>query len=121
MPDSQRTQEVTHGIYVISIAARMLEMHPQKLRKYERVGLVNPARTVGMLRLYSEEDLARLRLIKYLVDELGLNLAGVQLALGLFNELLKLRTGLNIYEGQALKDFLEEALDEMFGLLQGSN
>ena len=96
-------------------------MHPQTLRKYERVGLVNPARTVGMLRLYSEEDLARLRLIKYLVDELGLNLAGVQLALGLFNELLKLRTGLNMLEGQALKDFLEEALDEMFGLLQGSD
>ena len=45
------------GLYVISVAARLLEMHPQTLRKYERVGLVSPSRTVGMLRLYSEEDI----------------------------------------------------------------
>ena len=51
------------GIYVISVAARLLKMHPQTLRKYERAGLVRPSRTVGMLRLYSEEDIVRLRLI----------------------------------------------------------
>ena len=45
------------GVYIISVAARMLEMHPQTLRKYERLGLVRPSRTVGMLRLYSEEDI----------------------------------------------------------------
>ena len=55
------------GIYVISVAARLLQMHPQTLRKYERAGLVRPSRTVGMLRLYSEEDIVRLRLIKHLV------------------------------------------------------
>ena len=53
------------GLYVISVAARRLEMHPQTLRKYERAGLVRPARTVGRLRLYSEEDIVRLRLIKH--------------------------------------------------------
>ena len=78
------------GVYIISVAARILEMHPQTLRKYERIGLVRPSRTVGMLRLYSEEDVARLKLIKHLVGELGLNLAGVQLALGIFNRLLLL-------------------------------
>ena len=83
------------GLYVISVAARLLEMHPQTLRKYERAGLVRPSRTVGMLRLYSEEDIVRLRLIKHLVGDLGLNIAGVELALGMFNQMLKIKSGLN--------------------------
>ncbi|HUU34548.1 MAG TPA: MerR family transcriptional regulator [Vicinamibacterales bacterium] len=62
----------------ISVAARMLSMHPQTLRKYERLGLVQPARTTGSMRLYSEEAIERLRLIKYLVEDAGVNLAGVQ-------------------------------------------
>ena len=80
------------GVYIISVAARILEMHPQTLRKYERAGLVRPSRTVGMLRLYSDEDIARLRLIKHLVNELGLNVASVQLVLQLFNSLLNTST-----------------------------
>ena len=107
------------GVYIISVAARILEMHPQTLRKYERVGLLTPSRTVGMLRLYSEEDLARLRLIKHLVGDLGLNLAGVQLTLALFNRLLSMRSGVNRLEGRALKIFLNERLQEMLELLQG--
>ncbi len=71
------------GVYIISVAARLLEMHPQTLRKYEREGLITPSRTVGMLRLYSDDDLRRLRVIRRLVDELGLNLAGASLVLGL--------------------------------------
>ena len=51
------SQNSEDGLYVISVAARMLDMHPQTLRKYERAGLVQPSRTVGMLRLYSEEDI----------------------------------------------------------------
>ena len=62
----------------ISTAARMLRMHPQTLRKYERLGLVSPARTIGSMRLYSREEIERLRFIKRLVDDLGINLAGVQ-------------------------------------------
>ncbi len=53
-------------------------MHPQTLRKYERLGLVRPTRTVGSMRMYSAEEIDRLRAIKRLVDELGINLAGVQ-------------------------------------------
>jgi MerR family transcriptional regulator/heat shock protein HspR len=65
-------------LFLISMAAEMLGMHPQTLRKYERLGLIRPPRTIGSMRLYSREELERLRLIKRLVDELGINLAGVQ-------------------------------------------
>ena len=96
------------GVYIISVAARLLEMHPQTLRKYERVGLVSPSRTVGMLRLYSEQDITRLRLIKYLVDDLRMNLAGVEFALGMLNRLLEVRQRLAAME-------LEEGLREKLG------
>ena len=76
------------GVYIISVAARLLDMHPQTLRKYERLRLVHPSRTVGMLRLYSEEDISRLRMIKHLVEERGMNLAGVELALDVVERLL---------------------------------
>jgi MerR family transcriptional regulator/heat shock protein HspR len=65
-------------LYFISMAARMLGMHPQTLRKYERLGLVQPSRTIGSMRLYSRDELERLRVIKRLVDDAGINLAGVQ-------------------------------------------
>ena len=110
----------TQGVYIISVAARILEMHPQTLRKYERVGLLSPSRTGGMLRLYSEEDLVRLRLIKHLVGDLGLNLAGVQLVLKLFNRLLKVRHGVDRLEGDALKAFLEDELGDILRQLQGN-
>ena len=95
-------------------------MHPQTLRKYERFGLLSPSRTVGMLRLYSEEDLARLRLIKHLVGDLGLNLAGVQLTLGIFNRLLRIRMGVDRLEGKALKAYLAKQVEDLLGQLQGN-
>ena len=89
--DAPRGRDEARGVYVISIAARMLEMHPQTLRKYERAGLVTPSRTTGMLRMYSEEDIAKLRLIQYLSEDLGMNIAGVQLVLDLLQRMLRLR------------------------------
>ncbi len=80
----------TQGIYLISMVAETLEMHPQTLRKYERAGFVVPLR-MGTLRTYSDEDVARLRLIKHFVDGLGLNLAGVEMALSLTGNLLEMR------------------------------
>jgi MerR family transcriptional regulator, heat shock protein HspR len=65
-------------LFFISMAARHLGMHPQTLRKYERLGLVRPTRTIGSVRVYTRDEIERLRAIKYLVDELGINLAGVQ-------------------------------------------
>lgn len=78
-------------LFVISVAARLVEMHPQTLRKYEREGLIAPSRTQGNLRLYSDRDIEQLRQVKYLVEDRGLNLAGVQLALDLTRRLRALR------------------------------
>jgi MerR family transcriptional regulator/heat shock protein HspR len=75
----------------ISVAARMLGMHPQTLRKYERLGLVQPTRTIGSMRLYSREELERIKLIKRLVDEAGINLAGVQRLLSVAEVAQRLR------------------------------
>jgi MerR family transcriptional regulator/heat shock protein HspR len=69
---------VPNEIFLISMAAQVLGMHPQTLRKYERLGLVRPSRTAGSMRVYSREEIERLRLIKRLIDDLGVNLAGVQ-------------------------------------------
>lgn len=78
---------------MISVVAEALNMHPQTLRKYERAGFVDPLR-MGTLRTYSDSDIARLRLIKHFVEDLGLNLAGVELALSMTTKLLSLRAQL---------------------------
>jgi MerR family transcriptional regulator/heat shock protein HspR len=83
---------IAQEFYFISGAARLLGMHPQTLRKYERLGLVQPTRTVGSMRVYSGEELERLRLIKHLVDELGINLAGVQRLLSVAESVERMRT-----------------------------
>jgi MerR family transcriptional regulator/heat shock protein HspR len=79
-------------LFVISVAARLLKMHPQTLRKYEREGLIAPSRTQGNLRLYSDRDIEQLRQVKYLVEDCGLNLAGVQLVLELTRRLREMRS-----------------------------
>jgi MerR family transcriptional regulator/heat shock protein HspR len=76
-------------IYMISVAAGLVGMHPQTLRMYETKGLVRPQRTPGGTRLYSEADIERLRIVQRLTSELGLNLAGVELVLRLEDELRK--------------------------------
>ena len=78
-------------LFLISMAAEMLGMHPQTLRKYERLGLVQPTRTIGSMRLYSREELARIKLIKRLVDEAGINLAGVQRLLSIADIVQRVR------------------------------
>jgi len=122
-PEEKPSQYVGElkGVYIISVAARLLEMHPQTLRKYERLGLVRPSRTIGMLRLYSEEDIQKLRLIRYLEENLGLNLAGVEFTLNLLSHLLDMRERLNsLSEAQELKDaeqffsMIEQEMAELF-------
>jgi MerR family transcriptional regulator/heat shock protein HspR len=76
-------------IYMISVAAELVGMHPQTLRMYETKGLVRPQRTPGGTRLYSEADVERLRIVQRLTSELGLNLAGVEVVLQLEDELRK--------------------------------
>ena len=77
--------------YMISVAADLVGMHPQTLRIYEQKGLVRPKRTSGNTRLYSEQDLERLRLIQRLTTELGLNLAGVEMVLRLEDQLKRMQ------------------------------
>ncbi len=72
---------------MISVAARLADMHPQTLRKYDKEGLVSPQRSEGSRRLYSDSDVERLRVIRRLADELGLNLNGVGLVLDLVRSL----------------------------------
>jgi len=99
------------GVYIISVAARILDMHPQTLRKYERLGLINPDRTGGMLRLYSWDDIRKILLIRHLMDRLGLNLAGVEFALNLVDNLLAMRERLSAAaEGSQMLELVEQEM-----------
>ncbi|TET14135.1 MAG: MerR family transcriptional regulator [Dehalococcoidia bacterium] len=73
--------EDSEPCYVISVAARIIGVHAQTLRYYERAGMIEPSRSAGNRRLYSTEDIDRLRRIKTLIDDLGVNLAGVEVIL----------------------------------------
>jgi MerR family transcriptional regulator/heat shock protein HspR len=77
--------------YVISVTARMLSLHAQTLRYYERAGLVEPSRSKGNFRLYSDRDVERLRRIKGLMEELGMNLAGVEVVMRMAERMERLQ------------------------------
>lgn len=100
-------------IYVISVAARLVEMHPQTLRYYERAGLLKPTRSSGKIRLYSQREIERLRKISRLTNELGVNLAGVEIIidlterLGILQERIKQREAQLQTEVERLKRELE--------------
>ncbi|MEI2618070.1 MAG: MerR family transcriptional regulator [Thermomicrobiales bacterium] len=106
-------------LYVISVASRLLRLHPQTLRKYEREGFVAPSRTSGNLRLYSTEDIERLRQVKHLVEERGINLAGVQLALGLTEEIRVLQEELRARSREDY-DNIAAILDGLLDLMGAS-
>ena len=93
-------RERTRAVYVISVAAELAGVHPQTLRIYERKGLVDPARTIGGSRRYSDADIELLRRIQELTNE-GLNLAGVQRVLELEAEVTRLRAELAKVRQQA--------------------
>jgi MerR family transcriptional regulator/heat shock protein HspR len=78
-------------IYVISIAARLVGMHQQTLRYYERAGLVEPKRTGGNIRMYSNSDIQKIRTAQRLIDELGVNLAGVDIILRMSEQIRRLQ------------------------------
>ena len=90
-PERFAHMAIQPDLYFISMAARLLDMHPQTLRKYERLGLVRPTRTVGSMRVYTSDELERLRLIKHLVEDAGVNLAGVQRLLSIAEAVQRLR------------------------------
>ena len=87
---AQANSERELACFVISVAARLLEVHPQTLRYYERAGLLSPSRSKGNIRLYSAADLEQARQIRRLVEYLGVNLAGVEVILNLTRRLREL-------------------------------
>ena len=93
--------------YMISVAADLVGMHPQTLRIYENKGLIRPKRTNGGTRLYSDQDVERLKLIQRLTSELGLNLAGVEHVLRLEDELQRMRRRLDRMERQ-MRETIQE-------------
>ena len=82
-------------LFAISVVARLVGLHAQTLRMYERMGLVEPARSAGNVRRYSQADVERLRQVVRMVEELGVNLAGAQVALGLLRQIEELRAELD--------------------------
>lgn len=83
-------RQLDEPCYVISVAARLTDLHPQTLRHYERIGLIKPARSSGNRRLYSQQDVERLRQITRLTEDVGVNLAGVDLILQMREEMRKM-------------------------------
>lgn len=100
-------------LYIISVAAELVNMHPQTLRLYERRGLVAPKRQ-GKNRLYSQHDIERLIYIQQLTQELGINLAGVEKIIRLQNELEQMRQ----YKEQEL-EFIQRKLTDLESLKEG--
>ena len=98
------------GVYMISVAAELAGMHPQTLRIYETRGLITPKRSPKNTRLYSQEDVDRLRRIQELTTELGMNLAGVEKVFELEEELERMRRRMRTLERQAQR--LEEEMTE---------
>ncbi len=112
-------ESMAQEVFFISMAARELGMHPQTLRKYERLGLVRPTRTIGSMRMYSAEEIDRLRVIKRLVDGLGVNLAGVQQLMSIADVVERMRP---LVEGsgpgrQARHRALQREMDTLSSLL----
>lgn len=103
MNDDERDIDKDKPLYVISVAAELVDMHPQTLRLYERKGLIEPSRSAGKTRLYSQHNIEQLREIRRLTQELGVNLAGVE-------EIIKLRDKL---------DSLQASMENRIGQLQG--
>ena len=89
------------GVYMISVAAELAGMHPQTLRIYESRGLIEPSRSAGNTRLYSQRDVERLRRIQELTTELGMNLAGVERVFELEQELERMRSRMDAFRRQA--------------------
>src|SRR5262249_43541252 len=103
------------GVFMISVAAQLADMHPQTLRTYEARGLIAPSRSAKGTRLYSQEDVERLRRIQGVTAELGLNLAGVERVLDLEAEIERMHARIEELELQALHAQVElaERLEEV--------
>ncbi len=101
------------GKYTISVVAEMFEIHPQTLRMYEREGLLEPGRSEGKTRLYSDEDLERLEMILTLTRDMGVNLAGVEVIIDLQHKLVQAVERLSELEEIFRSDAMDELRDQL--------
>lgn len=108
MTNEQRTNEMPDDepCYVISVAARMVGLHAQSLRNYERIGLIRPGRSRGRVRLYSDADIQHVRNIQRLVQDLGVNLAGVEVIMNMRGRMQRMEAEMDLLrqELQAYRD-----------------
>lgn len=86
-------------LYVISVVSEMLNLHPQTIRQYERLGLLKPSRTEGNRRRYSDEDVERLRFVMSLTKDMGINIAGVELIISMRERIARLEEELDKFRG----------------------
>ena len=103
--------------YMIGVAAQLCNVHPQTLRQYERIGLVIPSRVGAKNRLYSELDILRVRRIQRLTQELGVNLAGVEIILRLLDEMEETRVDMETQ----LADYISEAEARIVSMMENRN
>ncbi|MCE5323572.1 MerR family transcriptional regulator [bacterium] len=99
-------------LYLIGVAARLCELHPQTLRMYERLGLVHPARLGRKNRMYSEADIERLRQIQRLTQDMGVNLAGVEVILDLLDKMSRMQEQME-NEMERMQQLMEERIRRM--------
>ena len=99
-------------VYMISVAARLCRLHPQTLRMYERLGLVQPARIGTKNRMYSEEDIERLRQIHRLTQDMGVNLAGVEVILDLLEKMQKMQEQMDA-ETDRMRQEIEDLINRL--------
>lgn len=104
-------------VYMIGVAAQLCNVHPQTLRQYERLGLVVPSRVGAKNRLYSEFDILRVRRIQRLTQELGVNLAGVEIILRLLDDMEEMRIDME----QQLAEYVEEAEKRIVSVMENKN
>lgn len=110
--NSRNEHDSDEPMFVISVAARLVEMHPQTLRYYERAGLLKPTRSSGKIRLYSEREIERLRKIARLTTELGVNLAGVEVIMDLTERLEQMQETMNRHQAE-LEQEIERLKNEL--------
>src|SRR5215212_498028 len=112
---ARKDLDPARGVYMISVAAELAGMHPQTLRIYESRGLIQPKRSPKNTRLYSQEDVDRLRRIQELTSEMGMNLAGVEKVFELEQEIDRMRRRMRSLERQAqrVQRELETELDRV--------
>ena len=104
-------------VYMIGVAAQLCGVHPQTLRQYERIGLVVPARVGAKNRLYSETDIRRVRRIQHLTQDMGVNLAGVELILRLLDDMEEIRSDMD----RQIAEYVAEAEARIQQLLGNSS